>query len=98
MGACNKLLVRFRYSSHDLNNEPFNQRTVLDHSNTELRGLLFRSPLYENKRSFWLNMKNMGLCLFMTVPKATCFAFDIDKCPNRLPNQLLNYFRTVIFY
>ena len=30
----NELLVR--YSGHGLNNEPFEERTVLDHSNTEL--------------------------------------------------------------
>ena len=30
----NKLIVC--YSSHDLNNEPFKERTVLNHSNTEL--------------------------------------------------------------
>ena len=24
------------YSSHDLNNEPFEEQTILDHSNTEL--------------------------------------------------------------
>ena len=35
-GALIKLLVR--YSSHDLNNEPFNERTVLEHLNTELVG------------------------------------------------------------
>ena len=26
----------FHYSSHDLNNKPFNEQTVLDHLNTEL--------------------------------------------------------------
>ena len=30
----NKLLVN--YSSYDLNNEPFEERTILDHSNIEL--------------------------------------------------------------
>ena len=33
-GLNNKLLVR--YSGHGLNNEPFDEPTVLDHSNTEL--------------------------------------------------------------
>ena len=32
-GVNNKLLVR--YSGHGLNNEPFNEQTILDHSNTE---------------------------------------------------------------
>ena len=33
-GLNNELLVR--YSGHGLNNEPFDERTVLDHSNTKL--------------------------------------------------------------
>ena len=28
--------VLVRYSSHDLNNKPFDEQTVLEHSNTEI--------------------------------------------------------------
>ena len=41
-----KLLVR--YSSHDLNNEPFKEQTVLDHLNTE-------QVCYSDPHCFWIS-------------------------------------------
>ena len=38
----NKFLVR--YSSHDLNNEPFKEQTILDRLNTEV--VHYSDPLY----------------------------------------------------